>query len=296
MKTLVLILIFSLISPVAFPQVRVSTSEVEAYTPMRVIGTNVFDFSPVIRAWLQSEDPRAKRYLVLGTVKEVISGTAHVVREYTSYQFCPPPGFVNYATSRDLLRLAGASSLASKGEMSAGQLLAMDPSMRMMFEPVEVQAHYYLTNYPQALSLVGKPITVFAWPVRSKSGKSSEFDFGRPYNPKTAESARLIKVSPDDLTSSSLPSQKERTEQIATRDAALMAWQQRKADEGYDFAQVEIALRYLRGEGVVKDTNAALRWLEAAKTNGNAKAVLLLDSLRRARSVNQPVRETPAAN
>lgn len=55
--------------------------------------------------------------------------------------------------------------------------------------------------------------------------------------------------------------------------------QKRLAERGYPSAQFDLGRRYLRGDGVPKDSNTARQWLQKAVQNGSADAAQLLQQL-----------------
>ncbi len=55
--------------------------------------------------------------------------------------------------------------------------------------------------------------------------------------------------------------------------------QMKRAEQGSSYAQYELAVRYLTGNGVEKDESAGRSWLEEAARNGSSDAVRKLQSL-----------------
>ena|SRR6266404_8637486 len=52
----------------------------------------------------------------------------------------------------------------------------------------------------------------------------------------------------------------------------IVAFQKQRAREGSDSAQFQLAMRYLKGEGVEKDSARARQWLALSAGQGNAEA------------------------
>lgn len=52
----------------------------------------------------------------------------------------------------------------------------------------------------------------------------------------------------------------------------VVAFQRKRADEGSPSAQYQLGLRYLRGEGVPKDSGEARKWLSLALKSGHTQA------------------------
>jgi hypothetical protein len=55
-------------------------------------------------------------------------------------------------------------------------------------------------------------------------------------------------------------------------DKRVVAFQKQRAEEGSASAQYQLALRYLNGDGVEKDLQAARKWLSAAAREGSSEA------------------------
>jgi hypothetical protein len=69
----------------------------------------------------------------------------------------------------------------------------------------------------------------------------------------------------------------------AEKEAALkrvVEFQKKRAEAGSATAQYDLAMRYLKGDGVEKDLAAAKKWLEAAAKNGHTLAPKKLEELK----------------
>jgi hypothetical protein len=64
-------------------------------------------------------------------------------------------------------------------------------------------------------------------------------------------------------------------------DATALAYQLKQASNGVRTAQYDIGMRYLRGNGVPKDTNAAVVWLQKAAAQDSIEAKVVLNNLGR---------------
>ncbi|MEW6159411.1 MAG: SEL1-like repeat protein [Verrucomicrobiota bacterium] len=60
-----------------------------------------------------------------------------------------------------------------------------------------------------------------------------------------------------------------------------LEFQQQKAEAGASYAQFDLALRYLSGDGVPKNKETALKWLRTAATNGHSQAIKKLSELEK---------------
>ena len=58
-----------------------------------------------------------------------------------------------------------------------------------------------------------------------------------------------------------------------------IAFQKKRAEEGSTSAQYDLGLRYLTGDGLEKDSEAARRWLETAAKGGHTQAARKLQEL-----------------
>jgi hypothetical protein len=63
-------------------------------------------------------------------------------------------------------------------------------------------------------------------------------------------------------------------------DKKRLEYQRKKAEAGSEFAQYDLGIRYLTGDGVEKNTNTAKMWLEKAAKNDNGAAKKKLRELR----------------
>ena len=62
-------------------------------------------------------------------------------------------------------------------------------------------------------------------------------------------------------------------------DSKAFYWAKKAAEQGNAYAQYTVGQFYLRGFGLKKDRNEAVRWLTVAKNNGSREAAALLDSI-----------------
>ena len=61
-------------------------------------------------------------------------------------------------------------------------------------------------------------------------------------------------------------------EEKAEIDRRVLAWQLKRANEGYAVSQYDLGMRYLNGDGVEQDHEKAKRWFAEAAQNGNNQA------------------------
>lgn len=78
------------------------------------------------------------------------------------------------------------------------------------------------------------------------------------------------------------------------RDQRILAFQKQNAASGNPTAQYDLAMRYLRGNGVEQDDAQAMEWLKLASQNGNSRAKKELTALQAKVSATGKVESTPA--
>jgi len=61
-----------------------------------------------------------------------------------------------------------------------------------------------------------------------------------------------------------------------------LTYQKKKAEEGADYAQYDLGIRYLNGDGVEKNADTAKQWLDKAAKNGHSGAKKKLQELKEA--------------
>jgi hypothetical protein len=66
----------------------------------------------------------------------------------------------------------------------------------------------------------------------------------------------------------------------ADTDKKRLEFQTKKAEAGADYAQYDLGIRYLNGDGVEKNTDTAKKWLEKAAKNGHSGARKKLQELK----------------
>lgn len=100
---------------------------------------------------------------------------------------------------------------------------------------------------------------------RVRGDGSPEYVHGKSL---TAEQARAALAPP--------PVRLQSIEEIATTQNKVVTYQLNQASNGYPSFQIEVAKRYLDGNGVEANRDLAIHWLRAACTNGEAQASNLL--------------------
>lgn len=71
-------------------------------------------------------------------------------------------------------------------------------------------------------------------------------------------------------------------------DRKRLEWQKKRAEEGSPYAQYDLGVRFLTGDGVEKDAETARKWLELASKNGNSSATKKLAELKEEQKKTEP--------
>src|ERR1041385_8704637 len=81
-------------------------------------------------------------------------------------------------------------------------------------------------------------------------------------------------------------------------DKKALEFQKKRAEEGSDSAQYELGIRYLKGDGVVKDEGTARHWLAMSSKSGYGPATRKLEELDKAGDQPAPTdaKPVPAAD
>jgi TPR repeat protein len=98
----------------------------------------------------------------------------------------------------------------------------------------------------------------------------------QPVRPAPGYAAPAQPAAPRELT----PEQAKRAAlQQNKNDIKQFEFYKRRAEEGSDDAQFQLATRYLTGKGTEKNSKLARQWLEKAAAQGHSEAKKLLASL-----------------
>jgi hypothetical protein len=161
--------LFAQLSPVA--------QQIYSYAPWRLIGTNLYDFSPVIQGALNG-DPGCGSYFIRGRVASAraieempaLTLVQRAVGKPRSVYIYRGASNLEYASSGSLLQSLAAAQLAqnSGGQITIGQYMAMAPSMRANYELVQLQPPVESTlvkDLPVELRRTGMLVEFFALPI-----------------------------------------------------------------------------------------------------------------------------------
>src|SRR4051794_38069398 len=100
-------------------------------SPLRIIGTNIVDLSLVYNQLRNpaSSDEWHKKYLASGIVEKFGPNDVTLYQSWTTYEYRGNGAVLQYGNTSDLLGMLAAQQLGSRGPISLGQLLTMDPVM-----------------------------------------------------------------------------------------------------------------------------------------------------------------------
>lgn len=174
--------------------VSVSLGQGIADNPMRIVGTNVFDFTPLIVA-AQNREIKDSPFLVSGKISEINGGVTQVVhdelrRELTG-EFGKEMLLAEPATQLKMLFAAQLLDRWRKGHLSAGEFMTLDAETReIVYDEMQrekedyIEVAIFVKNLPANFRVLGKSIDVFALPlaVRGNGPQSSGqwYDYGTP--------------------------------------------------------------------------------------------------------------------
>jgi hypothetical protein len=171
------------------------------HVPLRLLGTNLMDFSPLIASVLKEEGSRSG-FLLKGTVSRVAD---YVFIKRDLGVVMRVKGDLLSASGGDLLRMMSLNKMIehSNGKLSAGQYYALDPTSRSYLVPEQQTEMVVLTNCPGDLKVVGREVFLFAWPcgLRATGGKGGQsvlpcFDFGTKFTGELKDYSFFLQISP----------------------------------------------------------------------------------------------------
>jgi hypothetical protein len=239
--------------------------------PLRKVGTNVYDFTSLIRQ-LQRDSTTETPFLVIGRV--VSTAVNHIeIERKTGSRFevrSPKASWSRDAGSGDLLVMASALRMSGSNGISAGQYMSFSPQMRQYFEPASDYIRVNVTNAPGHLTR-GMQVQLLALPI-----SGGRFDYGEPFS-----------GDPKDFNTFLVTAQgfvrKERPAEAASKTAAatarLIAYQHEQASNGVARVQYDLAKRYFAGEGVAKDELLGRYWLRCSAAQDYEPALKLQETL-----------------
>jgi hypothetical protein len=220
---------------------------------LRVLGTNLYNFSALGRIPPDKEDPN----ILDGTVTGVVANGVTIKWTTVEIALDVPKEDLLTATTNELLQMTAAEDAMKEG-MTPRKWMALSPDIRRYFKRVE---HYHtatVLNAPQ--TAVGEHLRVSALPVETAL---STWDCGRPIEAGQATNFTTvcmvyphgevfrIKYGPPVIENgvAMSPNVRQRIERATAGEAS----------EQYD-----LAIDYLRGYGIAVDEKKGLVWMKKA--------------------------------
>jgi hypothetical protein len=221
----------------------------------------VYDFTPVIQKVLSDPfskcfypDPPSK-YFIEGSVQGITASGAQIVHTEVKYG----TGIDFYGGN--LVWRAGVGFIRPESES------------RLHTTETTWQINYFVQN-PPAWWRLGTTVSVFAWPRGN-----GVFDFGTPFVGSLA-GMTLNQVTETGFVPIRYLSNGEIEDRKALLLQKVIASRREDAASGDAFAQYDLAMHYLTGDGVETDRAVAINWLQSAATNGSIDAKELLEKLK----------------
>lgn len=176
--------------------------------PIRMVGTNYFDFSPLIRSFQRQEIPGSS-FLVFGEVTQIYGNTAQVVHKELRRQLTEDfKKQMLLASPSDLLKMSYATQILDKwrsGQLSAGELMSLGGATKqLVVDEIEREKQDFysiavlVVNLPQNYLLVGKQVRLLALPIIAKPTEPQslpKYDYGQPVNEATNGFAKYFFVT-----------------------------------------------------------------------------------------------------
>lgn len=121
-------------------------------------------------------------------------------------------------------------------------------------------------------------------PLASQAQLKGARDYTKRVAPLTAPAPKSYNPGATPAPGTAQPAapvdpEKVKAEKAAT-DKNLLEYQKKKAAEGSPNAQYSLGVRYLAGDGVEKNKETAVKWLEKASKQGNNQATKKLEELK----------------
>lgn len=236
---------------------------------LRLFGTNLFDFSPVVSA------TGGAPYRFQGKVSYVYPQSIRVTRVIgTEFVYVQPSSQeILNSSPGEMLQQLYAAKVAQRGT-SLGEIMSMSPEVRQNFQPVEKTADFYLLNYPFTVG-VGSSIDCLALPTASKGF----WDYGKPFSGDISEFKIIYRVRSTGIVAEHKYSPEEKKAMKQAADAKAVTWLLSQATNGSSSAECSLGLHYLNGQGVETNKALAIEWLKKAADQGNIEASNRLEQL-----------------
>lgn len=258
-------------------------SRVSYRHPFRLIGTNLFDFTPIITEKLRpNPSPVAETYFLKGVIQRTHQEGVIILRDLGYGYRYEPRIDLETTDTMDLLQTMAANSIASKGEISLGHYLTMSPEMRRHFKQVRKTQEVLVRNCPSNLRRIGKPVELFAFPLGQVNVSPRQtntqlipcYDYGHAFTNDVPDDWSVTRVTTNGLVR--VASKSEIALRASKIEENTVRWLRKRASEGSSASQFDLGLRYLNGNGTPMDQQLGIEWIRLAATNGNPQAVKFL--------------------
>jgi hypothetical protein len=255
--------------------------------PLRIFGSNVYDFSAVMQPG-QPEEAKQTIFMVSGRVFRAGVGWAEIIRRKPD-----APVHMNEEWRRNFLLAGPAEQLRrlyahqviermQKGKVSAGELNALDPEMKQLVYEGSHQletdldrdyARVFVTNCPAAYCVREKQVRFCAMPVGGglTTDSSPRYDYGRPFVGDPRGLTNVFLVTNRGIVRKQTP--EETAAKKAQMKGGLLQWHCQQASNGVARSQFEIGLRYLRGDEVETNRPLGMYWIWKASYQDYPQAV-----------------------
>ena len=172
----VLALIFSTCVSISFAQEITEN-------PVRMVGTNIFDFTPLIHS-IQRREVLSSGFLVSGQISQINNNEAKIVHNELRNQLTGEfKKQILMADSRKLLKMTYAAQLLDRwrqGQLSTGEFMSLDVETRgIIYDEIErekqdfIEIGLFVRNLPAKYLIFGKQVRLLALPTGA-----TRYDYG----------------------------------------------------------------------------------------------------------------------
>jgi hypothetical protein len=186
------------------------------HPPLRIIGGQLYDFSPAIRAHAAG----APTPFFISAVADSMTAEGLLARQSDGFEILPPPQSALLGGPSDLLQEIFAQRILDRGNVSAGQFLALSPEMRAtLLQRIGPAKYKYvlIRDLTNGIPL-GRELKIFVLPARPIENLPIYW-YGRPAT-NTTGFTNIYMVGPQQISSRPLraspPSRKTLSEDIGS--------------------------------------------------------------------------------
>jgi hypothetical protein len=176
--------------------------------PIRMVGTNYFDFSPLIGSF-QRQEISSSSFLVFGEVTQIDGNSAQVIHKELHRQLTEDfKKQMLLASPSDLLKMSYTTQVLDRwrsGQLSAGEFMSFDgETKQIIVDEIEREKQDFysvavlVVNLPQNYLLAGKQVRLLALPIVTKPTEPQslpKYDYGQTVNEATNNFAKYFFVT-----------------------------------------------------------------------------------------------------